>query len=76
MADLLAAMNVSSVDWSDDVSVIRHYIYNSHCSVLVKLADDLSELYAGHTTWSGYAEGRRGGGEEGRRGGGEGNILT
>eukprot|EP00026_Physarum_polycephalum_P001877 Phypoly_transcript_01880.p1 GENE.Phypoly_transcript_01880~~Phypoly_transcript_01880.p1 ORF type:complete len:531 (+),score=96.77 Phypoly_transcript_01880:1380-2972(+) len=56
MADLLAAFNVSDVDWSDDMSVIRHYIYNTHCSVLVKLADDLSELYAGHTTWSGYYE--------------------
>jgi len=56
MADLMAAMNASSVDWSNDLSVIHHYIYNSHCSVLVKVADDLSELYAGHTTWSGYEE--------------------
>jgi hypothetical protein len=56
MDDLMAAMNASSVDWSNDMSVIHHYIYNSHCSVLVKVADDLSELYAGHTTWSGYEE--------------------
>jgi hypothetical protein len=56
MADLMAAMNDSSVDWNDDMSVIRNYIYNSHCSVLVKVADDFSELYAGHTTWTGYEE--------------------
>lgn len=56
MDDVMTAMNMSGVDWNDDVSVVRNYIFNTHCSVLVKLADDLSELYAGHTTWSGYEE--------------------
>ncbi|EAL64426.1 phospholipase B-like protein [Dictyostelium discoideum AX4] len=27
---------------------------NQHCSALIKLTDDLTELYTGHTTWSDY----------------------
>lgn len=53
MADLQTAMDGDTMKW-DDRSVIERYIFNSHCSVLVKVADDFSELYVGHTTWSGY----------------------
>eukprot|EP01006_Ploeotia_vitrea_P042309 TRINITY_DN66617_c2_g1_i1.p1 TRINITY_DN66617_c2_g1~~TRINITY_DN66617_c2_g1_i1.p1 ORF type:complete len:542 (+),score=59.37 TRINITY_DN66617_c2_g1_i1:22-1647(+) len=35
-------------DWS-------HYFEEAmHCSSLIKVSDDLSELYFGHSTWSGY----------------------
>src|SRR5690606_32160672 len=30
--------------------------YQSHCSSLVRVTTDLSELYAGHTTWSSFYE--------------------
>jgi len=29
-------------------------VIGSHCSSIVKVTDDLSELYAGHTTWSDF----------------------
>lgn len=29
--------------------------YGSHCSVLIKLTNDLGDLFAGHTTWSQFA---------------------
>jgi hypothetical protein len=31
------------------------YPLNTHCSVLIKLMDDYSDLYCGHTTWGSYA---------------------
>eukprot|EP01132_Coremiostelium_polycephalum_P004173 gene4173-5223_t len=35
---------------------IEEYLMRSqHCSAIVKLADDLSELFAGHNTWSEYS---------------------
>lgn len=56
MADVMAALNASFLDWSNDMDVIENYIFNTHCSVLVKVADDFSDLFAGHTTWEGYYE--------------------
>jgi len=56
MSDVEAALNSSFVNWNDDRAVIERYIYNSHCSSLVKVASDLSDIFAGHTTWEGYCE--------------------
>jgi hypothetical protein len=56
MEDLLDALNVTSFDWSNEKAIIERYMFNSHCSVLVKVADDFSNLFAGHTTWEGYYE--------------------
>ena len=28
---------------------------NSHCSALIKLDDNMADIYAGHTTWSMYS---------------------
>lgn len=55
MADLQTAVDGATLKW-DDRSVIERYIFNSHCSVLVKVAEDFSDIYVGHTTWSGYVK--------------------
>eukprot|EP01088_Endostelium_zonatum_P015714 TRINITY_DN397_c0_g1_i1.p1 TRINITY_DN397_c0_g1~~TRINITY_DN397_c0_g1_i1.p1 ORF type:complete len:560 (-),score=127.86 TRINITY_DN397_c0_g1_i1:24-1652(-) len=48
--DLETIQNVVGTSNSDeDLS-----IFGSHCSSIVKLTDDLSDLFAGHTTWTTY----------------------
>lgn len=32
-----------------------NWIYNSHCSALIKVTGNLDEIYAGHTSWFVYA---------------------
>jgi len=54
MIDISPALNLTNLDWSDEQAVIRNYVFNSHCSSLVKLSADLSDLFAGHTTWQFY----------------------
>ncbi|EGG23772.1 phospholipase B [Cavenderia fasciculata] len=47
MIDLAPALNISFTNF------LRK---TGHCSSLVKLSDDLTDLYSGHTTWSSYYE--------------------
>jgi len=34
--------------------VVKHWIKHTHCSVIIKVTPDLSDLYSSHTTWSSY----------------------
>eukprot|EP01089_Gocevia_fonbrunei_P003468 TRINITY_DN13445_c0_g1_i1.p1 TRINITY_DN13445_c0_g1~~TRINITY_DN13445_c0_g1_i1.p1 ORF type:complete len:542 (+),score=120.42 TRINITY_DN13445_c0_g1_i1:50-1675(+) len=36
-------------DW--DYESLKNWIYNTHCSSIIKVTGDLSDLYAGHTAW-------------------------
>eukprot|EP01121_Diplochlamys_sp_Union-15-3_P017329 TRINITY_DN607_c0_g1_i1.p1 TRINITY_DN607_c0_g1~~TRINITY_DN607_c0_g1_i1.p1 ORF type:complete len:533 (-),score=75.69 TRINITY_DN607_c0_g1_i1:57-1655(-) len=46
----------SNVSWQDMTpqEFISTWIQNSRCSALIKLTADFTELYTGHTTWSGF----------------------
>eukprot|EP01132_Coremiostelium_polycephalum_P005003 gene5003-6229_t len=57
MGDISTALNISvgstyksSLSWRPLIKK------NEHCSGLIKLTDDLTELYAAHTSWSSYFE--------------------
>jgi len=56
LEDLLPALNQTSVEWDDMDAVANYHLHNTHCSALVKVADDFSELYVGHSTWESYYE--------------------
>eukprot|EP01133_Synstelium_polycarpum_P004090 gene4090-4770_t len=51
--DVLPSLGYATVS-SAEKATWKDYLFNSHCSSLVKLTADLGELYAGHTTWSNY----------------------
>eukprot|EP01133_Synstelium_polycarpum_P010774 gene10774-12552_t len=51
--DIMPALGYATVS-SAEKATWKDYLFNSHCSSLVKLTADLGELYAGHTTWSNY----------------------
>jgi len=40
--------HMTSDDWRD-------WIYNTHCSAIIKVTGDLSDIFAGHTSWFWYA---------------------
>eukprot|EP01132_Coremiostelium_polycephalum_P001555 gene1555-1973_t len=66
MGDLGPALNLSmevyakGINFDEESTPVKSLLEvmkkNSHCSGLVKLTDDLSELYSGHTTWSSFYE--------------------
>jgi hypothetical protein len=33
---------------------LRNWVYNTHCSALIKVTGDLSDIFAGHTAWFSY----------------------
>ena len=37
-----------------DEEIKRYFLLNSHCSALIKLADDFSDIWFGHNTWFTY----------------------
>ena len=37
-----------------DEEIKRYFLLNSHCSALIKLADDFSDIWFGHNTWFNY----------------------
>ncbi|EFA82802.1 phospholipase B-like protein [Heterostelium album PN500] len=54
MSDLMNAITIQAggdIPFPKDSTEI---LENSHCSSFIKLADDLSEVYCGHTTWTYY----------------------
>ncbi|KAN0012252.1 hypothetical protein ACTFIU_007550 [Dictyostelium citrinum] len=60
IGDIMNSLNnkssPSSFYQSKQQNKIKSHVFNNneHCSALIKLTDDLSELYTGHTTWSAY----------------------
>ncbi|GAM21619.1 hypothetical protein SAMD00019534_047940 [Acytostelium subglobosum LB1] len=59
MIDLGPALNYTSGDVSamPPLKSVEEFMRKTgHCSSLIKLTDDLTELYAGHTTWSSFYE--------------------
>jgi len=59
LLDLEAALNVNSkrrVDWTKlSPQEFREYVLNTgHCSAIVKLTGDLSNLYSAHSSWFTY----------------------
>ncbi|EFA78500.1 phospholipase B [Heterostelium album PN500] len=61
MIDLAPALNISFDAATAAALPPKQHLENfmrktGHCSSLIKLTDDLTELYAGHTTWSSFYE--------------------
>eukprot|EP01133_Synstelium_polycarpum_P006702 gene6702-7795_t len=57
MIDLGPALNISFADSRPPAEQLGEFMRKTgHCSGLVKLTDDLSDLYTGHTTWSSFYE--------------------
>jgi len=60
MIDLGPALNLSSStqtsDFNPKVKFTEFMRKTGHCSALIKLADDLSDLYSAHVTWSSFYE--------------------
>ena len=59
LGDIEKAVNASArPDWAGmSASTLRDYIFmHSHCSAMIKVLPDLSELYAAHNTWFAYGD--------------------
>eukprot|EP01113_Clastostelium_recurvatum_P013539 TRINITY_DN1719_c0_g1_i2.p1 TRINITY_DN1719_c0_g1~~TRINITY_DN1719_c0_g1_i2.p1 ORF type:complete len:584 (+),score=142.12 TRINITY_DN1719_c0_g1_i2:60-1754(+) len=60
LTDLLPALNVSQrfPDWEEVTPLdISNWIFrNGHCSALIKVTPDYSDLFSGHTTWTSFYE--------------------
>lgn len=57
--DIVTAADISSRPDFDKMTkkqVINYMRTRDHCSVLIKLTGDLSEIYAAHSTWYNYAD--------------------
>ncbi|KAK5581145.1 hypothetical protein RB653_001174 [Dictyostelium firmibasis] len=56
--DLMPALNLDNEYqyFKKDLNDIQDWFKRTqHCSALIKVTSDYSELYSGHTTWSGYS---------------------
>ncbi|EGC40035.1 hypothetical protein DICPUDRAFT_96364 [Dictyostelium purpureum] len=51
LGDIVQALNISDAKESKRMDHIKK---TDHCSGLIKLTDDLTELYSAHTSWSSY----------------------
>lgn len=54
MFDIMPAVaRDNQVDWFDlsKEEFRKRFLLNTHCSVLLKIKEDLSDVFLGHTTW-------------------------
>ncbi|KYQ90898.1 phospholipase B-like protein [Tieghemostelium lacteum] len=52
--ELIPALNLSSINITTREQLENYFHKNQHCTSMVKLTDDLSEIYAAHTTFDDY----------------------